>query len=192
MTDWELHQTNTHQDHVIAHVVGATVLGYFVFDETAFLLLDIGFIWHIYLDGEMGLRPHPVAIAELETDDATKAQLQNEVDAALQQRETTQLVLLKPLPDATPIQTIDFFVRENSRRLSIACEQGSIVVETSLDTCEVSVMSIEPEDSESQNDLAAAAQEEREFVRQRLAKDLGHEPTEEELNEWLREHTESY
>ena len=53
-------------------------------------------------------------------------------------------------------------------------------------------MSIEPDDSESENDLAAVAQEEREFVRQRLAKDLGHEPTEEELNEWLREHTESY
>ena len=91
----EFTETNTHQDHVIAHVIGASVFGYFIFDETAFLLLDIGFIWHIYLDGEMGLRPQPVAIAELETDDATKSQLQNEVDAALQQRETTRPILLK-------------------------------------------------------------------------------------------------
>ena len=192
MIDWISAETNTHQDHVIAHVIGATVLGYFIFDETAFLLLDIGFIWHVYLDGEMGLVPHPVAISELDTDDATKINLQNAADLILQQREPPQTSILKTLTNSTPIQTIDFFVRENSRRLSLACEQGSIVVETSLDTCEVSVMSIEPDNSESENELARAAQEEREFVRQRLAKDLGHEPTEEELNEWLREHTESY
>lgn len=139
MSAWESQETNTHQDHVIAHVIGATVFGYFIFDETAFLLLDIGFIWNIYLDGEMGLLPHPVAIAELETDEVTKAQLQNAVDLMLQQREQFKCSLLKALPGSTPIQTIDFFVRENSRRLLMACEQGSIVVETSLDTCEVKV-----------------------------------------------------
>jgi len=136
---WNPAETNTHQDHVIAHVVGATVLGYFLFDETAFLLLDIGFIWHLYLDGEMGLRPHPVAISELETDQSTKSQLQREVDAALQQRPYGEGKLLQLLPNATPIQSVDFFVRENSRRLLIACEEGSIVVETSLDTGEVTV-----------------------------------------------------
>lgn len=192
MSDWESRETNTHQDHVIAHVIGATVFGYFIFDETAFLLLDIGFIWNVYLDGEMGLLPHPVAIAELETDEITKTQLQNRVDLMLQQREPSETSLLKPLPNSTPIKTIDFLVRENSRRLSITCEQGSIVVETSLDTCEVKVMSIEPDNSESENELARAAEEEREFLKQTLAKDLGHEPSEDELNEWLREHTESY
>jgi len=136
---WNPAETNTHQDHVIAHVVGATVLGYFVFDETAFLLLDIGFIWHMYLDGEMGLRPNPVAISELETDQSTKSQLQREVDAALQQRPYGEGKLFQLLPNATPIQSVDFFVRENSRRLLIACEEGSIVVETSLDTGEVTV-----------------------------------------------------
>src|SRR4029450_6545248 len=100
MSDWELAETNTHQDHVIAHVIGATVLGYFVFDETAFLLLDIGFIWHMYLDGEMGLRPHPVAIAELETNQSTKSELQTHVDAALQQREPGCSSLFNLLPNA--------------------------------------------------------------------------------------------
>ena len=192
MTDWTPAETNTHQDHVIAHVIGATVLGYFIFDETAFLLLDIGFIWNVYLDGEMGLVPHPVAISELDADDATKTKLQNAADLILQQREPPQTGILKALTNSTPVQTIDFFVRENSRRLSIACAQENIVVDTSFDTCEVSVMFIDPDNSESQNELTRAAHEEREFVRQRLAKDLGHEPTEEELNEWLREHTESY
>ena len=124
---------------MIAHVVGATVLGYFVFDETAFFLLDIGFIWHLYLDGEMGLRPHPVAISELDTDQSTKSQLQREVDGALQQRPYEEGKLLQLLPNASPIQSVDFFVRENSRRFVISCEEGSIVVETSLDSSEVTV-----------------------------------------------------
>ena len=190
MSGWEIAETNTHQDHVIAHVVGATVLGYFIFDETAFLLLDIGFIWHMYLDGEMGLRPHPVAIAELETDKSTKTELQTHVDAALQQRAHDHSSLFNALPNASPIQSVDFFVRENSRRLLIACEQGSIVVETSLDSGEVKVM--ETPNDDNQNELANVASDEREFVRQTLAAELGRQPTEEELNEWLREHTESY
>lgn len=193
---WTPAETNTHQDHVIAHVVGATVLGYFVLEETAFLLLDIGFIWHVYLDGEMGLRPHPVAVAELETDQTTKSELQREVDAALQQRAVNGGSLFRLLPDGTPIQSIDFFVRENSRRLLITCEEGSIVVETSLDHGEVTVMQKPKEDSThalgNQDELATVANEEQEFVRQTLAAELGREPTEEELNEWLREHTESY
>ena len=60
--NWVALETSTHQDHVIAHVVGATIRGYLLFDETAYLLLDIGFVWNIYLDGEMGLVPHPVAV----------------------------------------------------------------------------------------------------------------------------------
>ena len=187
---WSPAETNTHQDHVIAHVVGATVLGYFVFDETVFLLLDIGFIWHLYLDGEMGLRPHPVAISELETDQATKSQLQREVDAALQQRPVEEGKLFRLLANASPIQSVDFFVRENSRRFVISCEDGSIVVETSLDAGEVTVMQNQKNDSA--NELANVAKEEQEFVRQALTAELGREPTEEELNEWLREHTESY
>ena len=196
MRDWELAETNTHQDHVIAHVIGATVLGHFVFDETAFLLLDIGFIWHMYLDGEMGLRPHPVAIAELETDELTKRQLQADVDAALQQRRVDGPGLFHLLSSSSPMQSVEFFVRENSRRLLIACEEGSIVVETSLEAGEVTIMETENDDSsrpeENQNQLANAAREEREFVRQTLTAELERDPTEEELNEWLREHTEGY
>ena len=192
MGDWQLTDTNTHQDHVIAHVVGATVLGFFVFDETAFLLLDIGFIWHMYLDGEMGLRPHPVAIAELETDPSTKSELQAHVDAALQQRTVNDPSLLQLLP-ASPIQSVDFFVRENSRRLVIACEEESIIVETSLDAGEVKVMQTQSDDASRPDDeLDSVALEEREFVRRSLSAELGREPSEEEINEWLREHTESY
>ena len=43
-------------------------VGHFVWDETAYLLLDIGFIWNIYLDGEMGLVPQTLAMTELRSE----------------------------------------------------------------------------------------------------------------------------
>lgn len=47
-----------------------------------------------------------------------------------------------------------------------------------------------PEDSNSE--LEEAVRSEREYVRERLRQELGREPTDEELDEWLRQHTEGY
>lgn len=70
---WTEIETTTHQDHVIKHVIGATVLGWVIAGEAAHLLLDIGFLWTIYLDGEMNLLPQGVAVSELEGDDVSAA-----------------------------------------------------------------------------------------------------------------------
>jgi hypothetical protein len=137
--DWIKADTNSHQDHVIVHVLEATIVGYFIHDETAFLLLDIGFIWNIYLDGEMGLLPHPVAIAELEADETIKDELKTDIDRALQVTNITSFSRLMPSPNLSPIQSIDFFVREDSRQLVMTCAHGRVVVETSLDTREVTI-----------------------------------------------------
>ena len=40
--------------------------------------------------------------------------------------------------------------------------------------------------------LEDAARDEREYVRGRVREELGCEPTEEEVDEWVREHTEGY
>jgi hypothetical protein len=40
--------------------------------------------------------------------------------------------------------------------------------------------------------LDEAAEGERDYVRDRLRKELGREPSEEEVDEWLRHHTEGY
>lgn len=40
--------------------------------------------------------------------------------------------------------------------------------------------------------LDEAGRDEREYVRRRLRDDLGREPSEEEVDEWLRQHTEGY
>ena len=109
---WTAADTNTHQDHVIAHVIGATPLGHFIWDETAYLLLDIGFVWNIYLDMEMGLVPQSLAVTELN-------ELRDFVDQA---------------NDASigPIETVELFAAGDDRRLVLNCESGRLVIETSL------------------------------------------------------------
>jgi len=112
---WTALETNTHQDHVIAHVVGATPLGHFIWDETAFILLDIGFIWNIYLDMEMGLVPHRLAISELEADDEMKKEL-SEVRNV----------------ESSPIESVELFESGDERRLVMNCETEKLFIETSL------------------------------------------------------------
>lgn len=50
------------------------------------------------------------------------------------------------------------------------------------------------EDATTRDDasLDDAARREQDYLRQRLRDELGREPTDEELSEWLREHTEGY
>lgn len=197
MTAWAVKETNTHQDHVIAHLLGATVLGHFVWDETAFLLLDIGFIWNIYLDVEMGLLPHPVALSELEADELTKNELREDIDSLLnEERADALLKRMTAAPNGSLLLGVDLFVRETSQRLILTFEGESIVIETSLDTREIKIMTSDNKDQaharNQDTGLADAVQAEHDFVLQRLREELGREPTEEEINEWLREHTEGY
>lgn len=49
----------------------------------------------------------------------------------------------------------------------------------------------EPDDA-GDAPLDDAARDEREYVRRRLREELQREPTEGELDEWLRQHTEGY
>jgi hypothetical protein len=112
MMSWTVAQTNTHQDHVIAHVIGATPLGHFIWDETAYLLLDIGFVWNIYLDMEMGLVPQSLAIAEV-----------NELRAFVDQANDTS---------SGPIESVELLENGDERRLALNCESGKLLIETSL------------------------------------------------------------
>ena len=49
-----------------------------------------------------------------------------------------------------------------------------------------------PEPADGATTLEDVARAEQDFLRQRLRQELKREPTEEELSEWLREHTEGY
>jgi hypothetical protein len=132
-TAWIPLETNTHQDHVIAHVLGATLLAYLVLDEVLYLLLDIGFIWNVFVDGEMGLLPHPVAVNELDVDNRTKDQIKTDVDAVLNGR-TDQLAQLRRPPVICLISEVSLLADENRRLLVITGEPGGLEVEMELQT----------------------------------------------------------
>ena len=134
MTDgWIEAETTTHQDHVIAHLIGTTVLGYFVLRDAIHLLLDIGFVWKIYVDGEMGLLPHPVAVAELEVDDNLLAQLKLEIDLLLNDGYQSQVLThFVPLTNSWPIAGVEVFVRDREHKLLLTGETGSVEIQTSM------------------------------------------------------------
>jgi hypothetical protein len=122
--------TSTHQDHVIAHVIGATVIGHFVWDESIYLLLDIGFAWRIYLDCEMGLVPIGVAIDEVEAEADLKQQLKADADVLLSSRGDGAVI--KHPPVECLIEEVTLTVDGDERTLTIAGEDHNLVVHTSI------------------------------------------------------------
>ena len=147
MSEWQTIETTTHQDHVIAHVVGATVLGWVVAGEAAHLLLDIGFLWSVYLDGEMNLLPQGVAIPELESDELTSAdKAELTFDAELLLSEGSGAAGLKrftPAPVECLINAVDVLASNSGRRIVVRGEVGNVEVETSFGTTQVNIQARE-------------------------------------------------
>ena len=142
-TEWSEKDTTTHQDHVIAHVIGATVLGYFIHDEALYVLLDIGFIWMIYVDGEMGLLPHPVAVGELDAGEEKRSEIQADVELLL--RDGLRADRLRQLTHALvncQIEGVTFHTSGDQRRLLIAGEEDSLTVDMSLSSGEIEVEAV--------------------------------------------------
>ena len=144
--DWNQIETTTHQDHVIAHVVGATVLGWFIAGEAVHLLLDIGFLWTIYLDGEMNLLPQGVAISEMDADEITSAdKTELAFDAQLLLDEGCDATGLKRFivsPVECLIVAVEALAANSERRIVIQGETASIEVETSLESGQVSIRAV--------------------------------------------------
>jgi hypothetical protein len=147
MSEWQTIETTTHQDHVIAHVVGATVLGWVVAGEAAHLLLDIGFLWSVYLDGEMNLLPQGVAIPELEGDELTSAdKAELTFDAELLLSEGSGAAGLKrftPAPVECLINAVDVLASNSGRRIVVRGEVGNVEIETSFGTTQVNIQARE-------------------------------------------------
>jgi hypothetical protein len=142
MAEWLAHPTGTHQDHVIAHVIGATVLGYFVHEEAAHLLLDIGFFWTILLDGEMGLVTQSLAVSELEIDERERGLIREDVARlhAGESEEARPLSFMTRAPLEYLIEEVSFYARDEQRRVLVACQAGApLLIETSLVTREIRI-----------------------------------------------------
>jgi len=143
MPDWQTIETTTHQDHVIAHVIGATVLGWVVAGEAAHLLLDIGFLWTVYLDGEMNLLPQGVAIPELDADElssADKAELSFDAELLLNEGpDAAGLKRFTSAPVECLINAVDVLASNSGRRILVRGEVRNLEVETSFETTQVNV-----------------------------------------------------
>ena len=147
---WTEVETSTHQDHVIKHVIGATVLGWVVAGEAAHLLLDIGFLWTIYLDGEMNLLPQGVAIAELDGDDVSAAdRAELAFDADLLMSEGHRATGLKRFVAAAVrclIENVDVRALDSQRKIVIQGGAAAITIKTSVESGDVKVSASEVEE----------------------------------------------
>ena len=130
---WLATNTTTHQDHVIAHVVGTTVLGYVVLADAVHLLLDIGFIWKVYVDGEMGLLLHPVAMRELDVSDHERKQIAADVERLLRDGAGAQpLVRLNALRAPCLIKEVEILVKPGETKLVVLGEESNLQLEMSV------------------------------------------------------------
>jgi len=138
--EWSPEQTGTHQDHVIAHVIGATVLGYFEADDALHLSLDIGFIWTIFPDAEMELLPQSFALKELNIGEDERASLNDDL-RRLHEEEigADALAQITPAPIGCLIEEVRLLSQGNLRKLEIQGDMAGLVVVASPTTGELSV-----------------------------------------------------
>lgn len=137
---WADEALSTYQDHVVAHVAGATVLGHFVLDEALHLVLDIGFVWTIFVDGEMLLRHERLALSELGLADAERAALEAEFDALHgDESAAASPSLTRRAPPGCAIKEVELYADGARRKLIVRGEASGLVVETDAGTGEISV-----------------------------------------------------
>lgn len=142
MHEWSPAAVSRYQDHVIAHVLGATALGYFIIDDAAYVLLDIALIWTIYTSGEMALMPQAVVISDLYADEKVKMELLADIDR-LHQGETERLAHMSLMPAAFLINDVSIYEKGERRRVTLlASEDAGFTLEGSTETGEIHVKEV--------------------------------------------------
>jgi hypothetical protein len=138
--EWADTGTSTYQDHVVAHVVGATVLGHFVREEALHLLLDINFVWTIFVDGEMLLRHERLALSELGLEDAERATLEAEFDALQADADGRGLLsLTRRVPPGCTIKEVELYADGERRKVIVRGEELGLSIETDVSAGEFEI-----------------------------------------------------
>lgn len=134
---WTELETSTYQDHVIKHVLGATVLGWVVVGDALHVLLDVGLLWTIYINGEMNLMAQGVAIEDLESDELPRDEVrQLASDAQLlnsEGREASGLLRFAGAPIECTIVSVEVYASDRERKIVVVGETADIEVETYSD-----------------------------------------------------------
>ena len=135
--EWALVETSTYQDHVIKHVLGATVLGWVVIEDAMHVLLDVGLLWTIYVNAEMSLMAQSVAIEDLESNELSHdevLQLTSDAQRLISEgREATDLERFSAAPVQCTIISVEVYAAGSQRRIVVAGETADIEIETSLE-----------------------------------------------------------
>lgn len=141
MHEWSQAALSRYQEHVIAHVLGATALGYFILEDAAYVLLDIALIWTIYTSGEMALMPQAVVISDLEADENLKNELMADADR-LHSGEAELAARIKPMPQEFLITDVSLYAKGELRRVTLEAEEASFTFEGSPLTGEIQVKEV--------------------------------------------------
>ena len=140
-SEWSPLETSTYQDHVIAHVLGATALGVFEHDQAAHMLLDIGFFWTIYVDGEMALVLQSLAIKGFELTEEIRTELLADVQSLHNVScDNESLLRMKTVPAGALIKEVGIYALEDRRRILIECEKTNLLIQSSLSTGEMQII----------------------------------------------------
>jgi hypothetical protein len=123
-------QTSTHQDHVIAHVIGAELLGYFILDEAAHFILDMNFIWTIHLDAQVALLPTGVAVDEFALPREQATQLRQEIDAL--RSGGHEVKTINVFSSAGAIESVSVFENNHGVKLVISTTDQAVEVISSF------------------------------------------------------------
>jgi hypothetical protein len=138
MHEWSPLATSRYQDQVIAHVVGATALGYFIIDDAAYVLLDIALIWTIYTSCEMALMPQAVVISELEIDEHMKTELFADVER-LHRGRAEPLARMNLMPAECLVEDVKIYEQGERRRVVLETEEVNFTFESSPEMGEIRV-----------------------------------------------------
>ena len=140
---WTELDTSTYQDHVIKHVLGATVLGWVVIGDAAHFLLDVGLLWTIYVNAEMDLMAQAVAIQDLQGDEVTGddvAVLASDADLLNSQgREAIGLTCFMAAPVECTITSVELFAADSQYRILITGETADLEIQTSSEPLKISI-----------------------------------------------------
>src|SRR5947208_3113535 len=134
---WTELETSTYQHHVIQHVIGATVLGWFIAQDAVHFVLDVGLLWTVYVNAEMNLMALFVAIEDLESDELPKFvidELTSDAQALIDQgREASGLKRFTAASVVCLVDEVNLLSAASQRQIVIHGEAGTIEIRTSTD-----------------------------------------------------------
>ena len=137
MMSWTELETSTYQHHVIKHVIGATVLGWFIGEDAVHFVLDVGLLWTVYVNAEMNLMALFLAIEDLESDELPKSvidELTSDAQTLIDQgREASGLKRFTAASVGCLVDEVNLFSADSQRRIVIHGEAGTIEIRTSTD-----------------------------------------------------------